>query len=76
MKGRTFHRLQEWVLGLTENDLAYQNVLTRVTPGTTNPCKSGLWDVLRDSLCYKACIGENDVSKFTKGHSRFIIRKL
>ena len=35
-----------WVLGLTENDLAYQNVLTRVTPGMTNPCKSGLWDVL------------------------------
>ena len=37
---------QEWVLVLTENDLAYLNVLTRVTPRTTNPCKSGLWDVL------------------------------
>ena len=38
--------IPRWVLGLTENDLAYQNVLTRVTSGTTNPCKSGLWDVL------------------------------
>ena len=37
---------QEWVLGLTENDIAYQNVLTWVTSRTTNPCKSGLWDVL------------------------------
>ena len=39
-----------WVLGLTENDLVYQNVLTRVTSGTTNPCKGGLWDVLLDDL--------------------------
>ena len=37
-------------IGLTENDLAYQNVLTRATPGTTNPCKSGLWDVLHAVL--------------------------
>ena len=39
--------VSQWVLGLTENDLAYQNVLTQVTPGTTNPCKNAcLWDVL------------------------------
>ena len=28
-----------WILGLTKNELTYPNVLTRVTTGTTNPCK-------------------------------------
>ena len=36
--------LQEQMLGLTESDLAYRNVLTHITTGTTDPCKNGLWD--------------------------------
>ena len=40
---------QKWVLGLAENDLAYENVLTRVTPGTTNSCKT-VRDIQRNGL--------------------------
>ena len=38
---------QEWVLGLTERDLADGNVLSRRTsiPVEMNPCKRHLWDV-------------------------------